>query len=176
MARSKKPNLAAISDENMWEFVRLQKQVDDAEKQLAKLEKDNPGICHAYFHSLTKQLFEENPRLYSFNWNQYTPSWNDGDTCYFSAHTSDPNINGVDHSDMFYGDEDYTEDYDKEAAGAGEAPLPMTKDEAKAVLKAVVDFLSPFKDTQLEHWFGDGVKITVTRKTIAVEEYDSGDY
>jgi hypothetical protein len=175
MARSKKPNLATISDENLKEFVRLQKQVDDAEKALAKLEQANPGICHAYFQSLTKTLFDENPRLYSFKWNQYTPSWNDGDTCYFSANTSDLDINGVSNEDMFYGDDEYTEDYDKEAAGAGEAPLPMSKEEAKTVLKAAVDFMRQFKDTQLEHWFGDGVEITVTRKNITVEGYE-GDY
>jgi len=47
------------------------------------------------FSEITKELFEKHPRLISFGWKQYTPYFDDGDECIFSAHTGEPYINGV---------------------------------------------------------------------------------
>jgi hypothetical protein len=170
--KKKEPETINISKDTINEFVRLQKQVEDAEKELSSLELANPGICHAYFASQTKELFEQNPRLYSFGWHQYTPGWNDGDACYFSAHTDCPYINGVNYDELIY--EDEHEEEEIEVEGSAEKPLPLTKEEAGDLSKKVVDFLSRFKDHQLEHWFGDGIKITCTRKGITTDSYDCG--
>lgn len=172
MARTK--TAPAFKPAVIAKFVRLQQKVYDAQKKLDEMEAANPGICQAYFSSLTTKLFEENPRLRSFTWNQYTPSWNDGDACTFSAHTDYPDINGACYDDIMYGDS-FEEKFENDASGAAEAPLPLTKEEAKALGKVVVDFLRQFKDTQLEHWFGDGVEVTCTRKGVTLSDYE-GDY
>jgi hypothetical protein len=164
--------LKSYPQEKIDEFIDLQEQVVVAQRHLDKMEKDNPGICLAYFHKKAQPLFENNPRLYSFSWKQYTPSWNDGDTCYFSAHTDYPDLNGVD----YWNDDEGEEDYDKEAVGSGEPPLPLTADEQKTLRKNIVDFFKDFQQNQLEHWFGDGAKITVTKKTITVDDYYDEDY
>ena len=39
-----------------------------------------------------KELFDNNPELESFGWNQYAPAYNDGDPCEFSVRNVD-NIN-----------------------------------------------------------------------------------
>jgi len=41
----------------------------------------------AFFAEAVKSIFEEFPCVDSFSWTQYTPYFNDGDTCNFSAHT-----------------------------------------------------------------------------------------
>ena len=40
--------------------------------------------------------------LTSFAWTQYTPHWNDGDACTFSAHTDYLYINGSEDSESFW--------------------------------------------------------------------------
>lgn len=47
------------------------------------------------FPTMFKDIFATAPNLKSVSWTQYTPYFNDGDTCYFSAHTDDLEINGV---------------------------------------------------------------------------------
>lgn len=37
-------------------------------------------------------IFKRNKSFKSFSWTQYTPYWNDGDTCLFTAHTDYINI------------------------------------------------------------------------------------
>lgn len=45
-----------------------------------------------------KQLFVDYKDLQSFGWMQYTPYWNDGDTCEFTVYNDEPTINGEDVS------------------------------------------------------------------------------
>lgn len=151
-----------IPQEKINEFVRLQEQVNIATKELENLEKSNKGICEAYFSFISKDLFEANPRLISFSWDQYCPSWNDGDACYFSAHTSEASINGVSYYDEEDGIEETVE----------EGNTPLTTEERKTLRKAVSKFLNQFKGSQLEHWFGDGVEVVVTRTGVKTNSKD----
>lgn len=63
----------------------LRKKRDDINKQLQEQAK-------TLFLESAKSVFENHPDLKSFSWTQYTPYFNDGDTCEFSAHTDDPYI------------------------------------------------------------------------------------
>lgn len=46
------------------------------------------------FPTMFSDIFTTAPKLKSVSWTQYTPYFNDGDTCEFSAHVSDLDING----------------------------------------------------------------------------------
>ena len=59
------------------------------------------------FPTMFKDIFTTAPKLKSVSWTQYTPYFNDGDTCYFSAHTDDLEINGVSE----YNDDEDNEEY-----------------------------------------------------------------
>lgn len=59
------------------------------------------------FPTMFKDIFETAPKLKSVSWTQYTPYFNDGDTCYFSAHIDDLELNGVSE----YSDDEDNEDY-----------------------------------------------------------------
>ena len=59
------------------------------------------------FPSMFTELFAQAPKLKSVSWTQYTPYFNDGEECTFSAHTSDLYINDR-HPD--YDEDDELED------------------------------------------------------------------
>jgi len=48
------------------------------------------------FPTMFIDLFRQAPNLKSYSWKQYTPYFNDGDSCEFSAHVEDGYINGYD--------------------------------------------------------------------------------
>ena len=46
------------------------------------------------FPTMFKELFDKSEKIESFSWTQYTPFFNDGDTCEFGVHCDDPYVNG----------------------------------------------------------------------------------
>ena len=58
---------------------------------LAELQKEFPAMF--------TELFAQAPDLKSFGWTQYTPYFNDGDSCEFGVHLDYPYINGTDEDD-----------------------------------------------------------------------------
>lgn len=101
------------------------------------------------------KIFEQFPELDSFGWRQYTPFFNDGDTCEFSAHI-DPEsicINEV----PYFSDENEEENYEK--------LLPATE--------MISELLEAIGEDSLEAIFGDHAEVIVRRSgEIEVEECD----
>ena len=64
------------------------------QEEIKKLKKEMVEASNKIFTELTKEIFVEHPKVKSFGWTQYTPYFNDGDTCYFSVHTDYIYING----------------------------------------------------------------------------------
>ena len=115
-------------------------------KQEAELLKESEKL----FKKAVKDLFKENPTLESFSWTQYTPYFNDGDTCTFSANTDYPDVNDISE----YDDDGEGRKYDEELA------------------KNVTSFLSNFNEDDYESMFGDHVKVTITKDgKIDVSDY-----
>jgi hypothetical protein len=111
-------------------------------------------------------VFEKYPKLQAIRWNQYTPYFNDGDACYFSAHN--PEVN------LFNEDEDCQDEDDFNGFYSG----LLTDDERKAMsadINAVYNILDEY---QKEKLFGDGVRVYFRRAEqgnlpeFETEEYD----
>lgn len=68
---------------------KLAALIEDVKKPLIEEIRKN-------FPSYFKELFEENPNVENFGWSQYTPYFNDGDTCEFTVHTDYICINDFD--------------------------------------------------------------------------------
>lgn len=60
----------------------------------------------AAINPMFDSFFEKYPTLESFSWTQYTPYFNDGDTCQFSVH-SWPDINETAEWDIAHGTPEY---------------------------------------------------------------------
>lgn len=126
---------------NKYKEVRTKIQELQAEKTI---------LVKQIFTEAAKQLFNKWPQLKSFSWSQYTPYFNDGDTCVFSINHFEPEINGVDY-------------FDSEASG-------MTNFEE--VRDEVSDLLQQFDDNDFLAMFGDHAKVTVTVDGIEIEGID----
>jgi hypothetical protein len=122
----------------------------EAAKSKAEVIKNEArAVMKDAFSECTKALFEENPTLNSFGWRQYTPYFNDGDECTFSAHIYDPDINEEDGYEIY-----------------GENPLNNLKKKVCAVLQK-------FDSEDFKEMFGDHSRITVTRDgKISSDSYD----
>jgi hypothetical protein len=124
------------------QYLATKNQIKELRKNIKKQAKD-------FFSDASKGLFESYPELISFRWTQYTPYFNDGDPCVFSANTEYPYLNGSD--DEFFSSKDE----------------PLNK-----AGKAVIKLLKTFEDEDYEMMFGDHCQVTVTRNGIDVEEYE----
>ena len=67
----------------------------EKQEEIKKMKKEMVEASNKIFTELTKSIFEEYPKVESFGWNQYTPYFNDGDTCTFSVNTDWIYINGI---------------------------------------------------------------------------------
>ena len=107
------------------------------------------------FNGEVKQLFEKFPRLNSFSWTQYTPYFNDGDTCVFRVHTDDPDINGIEGYEISKAWGKYTD----------------SNPELIPLKEAVEEFLASVPQESFLDLFGDHAQVTVTRKGVTTDEY-----
>jgi hypothetical protein len=134
-----------------------QKYFEDMKVQIkefqARMEKEGKDL----FLQMSKSLFEENPTLVKFGWHQYTPYFNDGDECVFSADLGDPHILLEGQDEDLYDEQEYFSDSEK-------------SDEAN-VWRNVRTFLEQFSDDDVEMFFGDHVEVIVKRDGVEVQEY-----
>src|SRR4051812_33293152 len=118
----------------MTTYAELKAKMEELREQMKSAAKD-------FFRDASKDLFEENPKLESFGWTQYTPFFNDGEPCVFSVHNDEPDVNGIDGWDSMYSDENK---------------------HLKPLQKKVTKLLQAFSDDDMEAMFGDHVKVVVT--------------
>jgi len=91
------------------------KKLKDHQQAGEQLRKEGQSI----FEAAAKELFAKYPSLESFSWTQWTPYFNDGDTCYFSVHAYEGCIavNGFCVEDAEYKDDEYKLDEVEEWKG-----------------------------------------------------------
>lgn len=141
-------------------FKELKKQIEDAKKTAQESAK-------TLFTEMSADLFAKNPDLVSFSWSQYTPYWNDGDTCEFSANIDYPTVTfKADDGKIVRDDDNMAEACFVDEDGELEAVEDSTPYEKQSgvLTKQVVEFLSEFEEEDLEIMFGDHIEITVPRK------------
>lgn len=114
---------------------------------------------HMIFTEMAKDFFFKYPNVESFGWRQYTPYFNDGDTCTFSV-----------HADADYVEVNGVAGYDVEIPGGltyqyqGNNDLYYTeRKKALNVHNEVSDLLNVFEDEDMLAFFGDHTKVTVHR-------------
>lgn len=136
-------------------------------EEFAELKKTHLEKSKVMFTNICTKLFEKHPKLESFGWRQYTPYFNDGEECTFSAHVDEPDINGMDGYDADFSRE-FVTDYEKGAEKRNE----NYDIEVAAAQKDVIEFLQNIDESVLRDLFDDHVRVTVTREGTDVEEYE----
>jgi hypothetical protein len=150
----------------------------EKQEEIKKLKKEMLEASNKIFTDLTKTIFEDHPKVKSFGWNQYTPYFNDGDSCTFSVNTDYIYINGesVDESDWI--DETKITNYGtwnrekKEYEGRTEVPNLIYDKELASASDEIKEFLSNFDEDFFMTQFGDHAEITITPEGVSVDEYE----
>lgn len=120
--------------------VKFSEFVQKKAELIEQLRRDFPIILMPFFEQCSDSI-------QSISWNQYTPYFNDGDECKFSANVHYLEING---------------EWDAEPQG-----------EDKTCVEELSKILSSVDDDFYRDMFGDHVTVTCHRNaTITIQEYD----
>jgi hypothetical protein len=150
----------------------------EKQEEIKKLKEEMLVASNKIFTDLTKTIFEDHPRVNSFGWHQFTPYFNDGDTCTFSVNTDYIYINGesVDESDWI--NETKITNYGtwnrekRQYEGRTEVPNFNYDKELVAACDEIREFLSNFDNDFFMSQFGDHAEITITAEGVSVDEYE----
>lgn len=151
---------------------RYQELVDRREKMLEEMRTMQQEV----FAEVMGGVFEQNPALVSFSWTQYTPYFNDGEPCVFGVNSdylgvvlTEPFTDFTENSSSWYGNETENEDGHYEY----EDGLPTYYSEsAKEIQANISNSIRLFDESELQSMFGDGVRVTVTKDGVTVDDYD----
>lgn len=100
------------------------------------------------FPKLFAEFFEKSNKLDSFSWDQYTPYFNDGDSCHFCVHE----ISRINDEDIYDLEEDLSPELDE-------------------IINQIQEILNSIPDEFMEDLFGDHTTVTVKRDgTIKTEQ------
>jgi hypothetical protein len=150
----------------------------EKQEEIKKLKEEMLVASNKIFTDLTKTIFEDHPKVNSFGWHQFTPYFNDGDTCTFSVNTDYIYINGesVDESDWI--NETKITNYGtwnrekRQYEGRTEVPNFNYDKELVAACDEIREFLSNFDNDFFMSQFGDHAEITITSEGVSVDEYE----
>lgn len=110
-----------------------------------------------------KDFFETHPNIQAVCWNQYTPYFNDGDSCTFSVNEFRAFFKEEDGAEI-----DVEDEYD---GGKSVWSLSRSDDPALKLLSDELSTLSEIPDDVLESIFGDHVQVKATREGFTVDDY-----
>lgn len=127
-----------------------------------------------------KEFFDANPEVEEMTWVQYTPWFNDGDTCEFSVndivipvYLNDDEREEAEDCHYYDLEGFQIDNYYKERLTDAEEVFGA--DRAKELATAIKEFRSDFHsipEEVMEGVFNNHVKVTATREGFEVEEYE----
>ena len=150
----------------------------EKQNEISKLKAEAQQMASDAFDEFCKQIFEKHPKIESFGWTQYTPYFNDGDTCTFSANTNYISINGEYVDDSNWISETTVTNWGtwnrdlRVYEGRVEVPNLDYDAELAKGSDEITEFLSNFDNDFYITRFGDHAEITVTAEGVSVDEYE----
>lgn len=125
------------------------------------------------FKEFLKEFFDSNPEITVIKWSQYTPYFNDGDSCIFGV--NDPVFSNSDPDNVScWGNwGELEEERDREFVFQGTWSIPTHLEHKKDVFAEFTRIIcSSEMEDVLYRMFGDHVCVTCTREGISAEEYE----
>jgi hypothetical protein len=157
----------------------IQKRLDEVDKLKKQLVSTEKSIGKDIMKEL-KKLMTDNPSLEAIKWQQYTPSFNDGDVCEFGTHgpyfkfdeTILPRDKEDEDSGWIVGGEygDIDKDFFTNKSDILNYKTITSLKKAVEEVENLFEKLSTL--SALQDMFGDGIEVTVTRSGVETEEYD----
>lgn len=153
-------------------------ELKQKQAEIQKMKQEVLETSNKIFTECAKSIFDEHPKVKSFSWRQYTPYFNDGETCIFSADTDYINVNdeSVDEAEWMsptiitkYGT--WNRELRKYEGREEELNPKFDPEMAKAV-EEIREFLSHFENDFYLNQFGDHAEITITADGVSIDEYE----
>ena len=152
----------------------LQTAFDNLINEQRELQKKFQETAQKLFMETTKEFFKLNPKVTGIVWNQYTPYFNDGDTCEFSVNepsfTNAPDPESVKWGE-YDGDEETAEDGSEIVVYDGWGTMPAIFDKVSCDSFSRMIQSSEMEDV-MKAMFGDHVTVVATREGFEVNDYD----
>ena len=152
----------------------LQSAFDKLLDEQRELQKKFQTTAQALFKETTKEFFDKNPNVTAIVWTQYTPYFNDGDTCEFGVNDA-TFTNAPDPSNVRWGEYDGDEEFAADGSEIfaweswGEPPEGINVNMCEAFGRMIQS--SEMEDV-MKAMFGDHVKVVATREGFDVDDYD----
>lgn len=126
--------------------------IQDIMAKKAEFQKELTEFGKAALSEEFKKVFDAHPEIKAIRWTQYTPYFNDGETCEFSRHDLEVRL---------------TDTAEDEFESSWSAKTPELKKAFSAVRP-----LKGIDEEIYEAVFGDHCQVTATREGFEVEEYE----
>ena len=148
----------------MQSLKNLSETQKDMQAQIKTLAQSNvePALKEA-INELTTLI----PQLTAVKWNQYTPHFNDGDVCEFGVNEVSFKLNDATEGGDYDNGWNDVSSYSTITNGVTEEGLTKSQNDALVAFQTNLYNI----DSMLEEAFGDGYEITLSPKSIEVEEY-----
>jgi len=159
-------------------FEQKLEKLKERQSQISDIKKEVLDLSSGIFEDFYKYIFEKYPTLESFGWTQYTPYFNDGETCVFYANTNCISVN-----DEYVDDANWASEVNvinwgnwnrelKVYEGRVEEPNPNYDPVLTEASNEITNFLGNFDNDFYLSKFGDHASITVTKDGVDISDYD----
>jgi hypothetical protein len=149
----------------------LQAKFDELLEKQRALQQEFQTTAQQLFKETTKEFFELNPMVNAIVWTQYTPYFNDGDTCEFSVGCA--TFTNSDGSDIrwgeYNGDEEGVWCYGADCYNEETPPEGFDSDLCDSFDSMIQS--AEMQDV-MKAMFGDHVQVIATREGFDVNDHD----
>lgn len=176
--------------------ISIEKKIRSLNAKVNKLKEEIHKESQKAFKQMVKDIFKKYQNLQSFAWHQYTPYFNDGDTCTFSAYIDYIYLNGSDESECLYDVQEFMNQVkdkkksiaklEKEIKSGDKWLVERNRQRIEEInntnieevtikyntMKDIFNCLSLVGEDVLQSMFGDHVSVIVSRDGITTEEYE----
>ncbi len=154
------------------------KTLSEKNSEISKLKGEIFQLSSGIFEEFYQYIFDKYTTLDSFGWTQYTPYFNDGETCVFYANTDYITVNDEYFEDASWSQEVKVLDWGtwnpelRKYEGRVEEPNPDYDAVLFEASNEIVNFLNQFDNDFYLAKFGDHASITVTKDGVDISDYD----
>ena len=157
----------------MKQIAEIEKLFDQMNAEMQALRENYQKRGQEIFKLAFKVFFDANPEVHVVGWRQYTPYFNDGDTCEFNCYAEYAFVsNAKDYENIEWGE--YSGDQEDVWVTGSDYGDTNPKMIPKSVIKntgALRNLLSKIGEDVFLDMFGDHVQVFATREGFDVQDY-----
>lgn len=158
----------------MKQIAEIEKLFDQMNAEMQALRETYQKRGQEIFKLAFKEFFDANPEVHVVGWRQYTPYFNDGDTCEFNCYAEYAFVsNAKDYENIrwgeYNGDDENVWVEDADYGDTNEELIPKSVSANSAALRKL---LAKIDEDVFLDMFGDHVQVFATREGFDVQDYD----